>query len=245
MATRYIGISPGTTALRAPLNRTNAFAAGILVDSSDGYRLKVNQNGTWVAIGDSVNGMTAPANSDLPLKTTTDSKIVKINSRDYTQASGDTIAQQNKPSQTVTTTGSVYGMQISPRLQNGIAAAALVAVQGAPVTKGASAGTISGDVRAFEASIDLNDVDGTRTISGTVSALYAFLQAPDAGTYTGGAAVVHVSLENTKKWDFLLKVDAANGFVSGSAGTYSTADGYFIVKVGSDTMRIPYFAGTD
>jgi hypothetical protein len=182
---------------------------------------------------------------NLKFATQTDSKPILLNSRDYTQASGDSIGVQSKPSQTVTTTGAVYGVQISPRLQNAVAAAALVAVQGAPVTKGASAGTISGDVRAFEASIDLNDVDGTRTISGTVSALYAFLQAPSAGTYTGGASVIHVALENTKKWDFLIKTDTGVGCAVVGAGTYSTADGYFLVRVAGSTYRVPFFAGVD
>lgn len=192
-----------------------------------------------------VGGLLAGATANLDLKTTTDSKPVRINSRNYTQASGDSIGYQAKPSQTVTTTGAVYGSQISPRLQNGVAASALVAVQGAPVTKGASAGTISADVRAFEAAIDLNDVDGTRTVTGVVSALYAFLQAPSGGTYTGGCAVIHVPTPNTKGWDFLVNASATAGCLVVGAGTYSTSDGYFIVKVGASTYRVPFFTAVD
>jgi hypothetical protein len=222
-------------------------SAPIYVDSDDN-KLKFIPAGsgtTEIEIGTGQAGLTAPTGFDLTLATTSDNKQVELNSRSFTQASGDSIATHVAPSQTVTTTGTVYGAQITPRLQDGIAAAGLVAVQGAPVTKGASAGTISGDVRAFEASIDLNDVDGTRTISGTVSALYAFLQAPAGGTYTGGCAVIHVTLENTHKWDFLLKADANNGFVVVGAGTYSTADGYFLVRVGASTYRVPFFTAVD
>jgi len=236
MATQYLRIQA-----TAPANRTNAKAAAVYVDSSDGYKLKYNQNGTVVTVGDSVSGMTAPANTDLNLKTTTDSKTVKLNTRDYTQATGDSIGFSSKPSQTVTTTGAVYGTQISPRLQNGVAASALVAVQGAPVTKGASAGTISADVRAFEAAIDLNDVDGTRTVTGVVSALYAFLQAPSAGTYTGGCAVIHVPLENTKKWDFLMKTATGVGFVNTTA-SLGAQIGQLLVSIAGTTRAIPYYA---
>jgi hypothetical protein len=207
--------------------------------------LYVNIAGVAYPVGDAKNGLTAAATFDLNLKTTTDSKIVKINSRDYTQATGDSIAQQNKPSQTVTTTGAVYGAQFSPRLQNAVAAAALVGIQSAPLTKGASAGTISGDVRAFEAAIDLNVVDGTRTVSGVVSALYAYLQVPSAGTYTGGCAVVHIPTPDQKAWDFLINSVPTSGHVVVGAGTYSTSDGYFLVKVGSNTYRMPFFTAVD
>lgn len=56
----------------------------------------------------------APADTNLDLKTTTDSKPVRINSRNYTQASGDSIGFQATPNQTVTTTGEVFGAQLKP-----------------------------------------------------------------------------------------------------------------------------------
>jgi len=46
MANRYVEIVNGTSDPRYPQDRTNALAAGIFVDSSDGYRLKYNSNGT-------------------------------------------------------------------------------------------------------------------------------------------------------------------------------------------------------
>lgn len=233
---------------RAPSIKGYATAgsAPIYVKSTDSklYFIPAGSGTTEVEIGSGQAGLTSPATFDLVLNTTSDNRQVELNSRNFTQATGDSIAAKANPSQTVTTTGAIYGLQISPRVQDGVAAAALVAVQGAPVFKGTT-GTISGDVRAFEASIDLNDVSGTRTVSGTVSALYAFLQAPNGGTYTGGLAVLHVAAENTKKWDFLLKAEATNGFVVVGAGTYSTSDGYFLVRVGASTYRVPFFTAVD
>lgn len=46
MSTRYVGIFNGLTDTRYPLNRTNAKAAGVGVDSNDSYKYKFNSNGT-------------------------------------------------------------------------------------------------------------------------------------------------------------------------------------------------------
>lgn len=51
----------------------------------------------------------AAAANDLSINTVSDDKIVKINSRNYTQVSGSSIGFQVKPAQTVTSTGSVIG----------------------------------------------------------------------------------------------------------------------------------------
>lgn len=191
--------------------------------------------------GGTLSGTFAAAtSSDLVFNTVTDNKSVKLNSRNFTQASGDTIGYRSNPSQTVTTTGAVYGTQVSPRLQDAIAAAALVAVQGAPVLKG-NTGNISGDVRAFEASIDLNNAASGRTISGVVSALYAYLQSSNSTTYTGGCAVIHVPVEDTHKWDHFANFASGVGFVNTTASVGAQI-GQILVKVGSTVRCIPYYA---
>lgn len=57
MAVRYIEICKGITDGHFPVDRSNALAAGILVDSNDSYKLKYQQNGTLVTVPDSTNGV--------------------------------------------------------------------------------------------------------------------------------------------------------------------------------------------
>lgn len=230
--------STGTTKVR---NLPNA--AGLVYDKVDNT-IKYNKNGTIAVLADSSSGLTAISGSNLVLSTTSDTKQVALNSRNYTQTSGDSIGFKSNPSQTVTGTASVYGAQVSPRFQDAIGGGALVAIQAAPVLKG-NTGNLSSDVRAFEASIDLNNAASGRTITGTVSALYAYLQSSNSTTYTGSCAVIHVAAEDTHKWDFLVKAQATNGFVVVGAGTYSTSDGYFLVQVGASTYRVPFFTAVD
>ncbi len=52
MSTRYVGVFKGTSDAHYPPDRTNALAAGIGVDSNDGYKLKYNANGTLVTLQD-------------------------------------------------------------------------------------------------------------------------------------------------------------------------------------------------
>ena len=200
---------------------------------------RVNQVGSTAAIRHYMIGFDTLSN--LKLSTLVDTKPVLINSRDYTQTSGDSIGFQSKPSQTVTGTASVYGCQVSPRFQAAIAGGSLVGVQSAPVLKG-DTGNLSGDVRGFEASIDLNNAGtNTRTITGTVSALYAYLQSGSAMTYTGGISVIHVAAEDTKKWTHLLKTATGVGFVNTTASVGAQI-GQLLVSIAGTTRAIPYYA---
>ena len=70
---------------------------------------------------------------DVNVQTVTDSKTVKINSRNYTQASGNSIGFQAKPAQTVASSGNVIGFEVSPRVNSGIALSGSGSVIGAHV----------------------------------------------------------------------------------------------------------------
>lgn len=70
MATKYLEVCAGASDARAPLNRTTQLAAGIYVDSSNGYALTLNQNGTVVTIptnGSGVNSARATKYATLAL----------------------------------------------------------------------------------------------------------------------------------------------------------------------------------
>lgn len=57
MAIKYLEICAGSSDARAPLNRTTQLAAGIYVDSNNGYALTLNQNGTLVTIPTNQNAV--------------------------------------------------------------------------------------------------------------------------------------------------------------------------------------------
>jgi hypothetical protein len=188
-----------------------------------------------------LRGITSPATKNLIINSTSDNKPVLVNSRAYTQTSGDSIGLQSKPDQTVASSGSVYGFQISPRVESAVTlGGSLSGIQSAPIFKGA-AGTITGDVRAFEAAPDLNVLSGTRTVTGTVSALYAYLQAPSAGTYTGGCAVIHVPVSDQKPWDYLLYMPTAGQFFNNQAPT--TLAKSLTVKIGGTLYYLALYSG--
>lgn len=86
---------------------------------------------------------------DLTIVTNTDSKTIKLNAKDYTQATGDSIAFQTVPNQTVTTTGEVFGGQIKPRIANTISAATCNGLGVDSELKGTGATTVTGDLRIF------------------------------------------------------------------------------------------------
>src|ERR1700680_3566004 len=50
MAIKYVEVVAGSSDARYPVDRTSQLAAGIYVDSNDGYLLKYNQNGTFVIL---------------------------------------------------------------------------------------------------------------------------------------------------------------------------------------------------
>src|SRR5579859_2069912 len=52
MAIRYLEIVKGTSDPRYPIDRGNALAAGVYVDSNDGFKLKYIKNGTVVTLLD-------------------------------------------------------------------------------------------------------------------------------------------------------------------------------------------------
>ena len=248
MATRFIDKEYGVDVSTAIANDTTGTrkvqnlpdCTGFVYDKVSNT-LKYNKNGTIVEIPDSSAGLTAISGSHLILNTTSDDKQVRINSRSFTQASGSSIGMQSKPSQTVTTTGDVIGAEFSPRYQDAIGGGSLIAVRADPILKGTT-GNLTGNVVGVEVNLDLMDPTCSRTISGKVAALRVF---PDlGGTVTGKASVIVLATPNNGAWDFLLDVETS-GIAVGSAGTYSTADGYFLIRVPAGTMRIPFFAAVD
>lgn len=158
------------------------------------------------------------------LKTTNDTTPVRLNSRSYTQASGDSIGFQSKPSQTVTTTGTVKGGDISPRVQDGIAAANIIGLHVDTDMKGSS-GNVSGDVRVLELEV-VSDVSRTGTISGDA----ALIKGRTNLTPTVSGHVVGIKFGQSEaaggNWDGVVKAPVQAGFAAkhGGGGASLPAD---------------------
>lgn len=170
-----------------------------------------------------------PQTDDLILRTQTDSKTVKINSRNYRQATGDSIGSQSKPAQTVTTSGDVFGSQVSPRVSDAVGCGSLVGVQGAPIIKGS--GTVTGtvnNVKCFAAELtDETPSTATKVFTADLVGYHARGVAMAAGhTYSGHVVPFKVgNHENAKAWDAFLKLDAALGTHSCTTSDDKTGNG--------------------
>lgn len=200
-----------------------------------------NRISLWVDTGEF---MRVEVGNHMKIDTLTDGKNVRINSRNVTQTSGDHSGVQIKPNQTVATAG-ITGLEVSPRFAAGIAGTNLVGIKCDPLLKGGSGGNLSGSVVGIQVNIDLSTSD-TRTITGDVSAFETFLAIPSGNTYSGDIAVMRVRTVNIKAWDYFLNVDDANtGIETLASGTYSTAEGYLKIVIGSTDYRMPYYSGVD
>lgn len=178
------------------------------------------------------------------IRTTNDSKNVRINSRSYPGTSGDSSGMQCKPNRSVTGTAGITGAEFSPRFAAGIAGSNLVAIKADPLLK-AGSGNLSGKVAAVEANIDFG-ISGTRTITGDVSAFESFLAVPSTYTYSGHISFLRVRDVNIKGWDAFLNLDSSSvGLVDLTGGTYSTAQGFLKVFIADTAYRIPIYTGVD
>lgn len=182
----------------------------------------------------------AVADDHLKIETMQDGKNVRINSRDVTQAAGDHTAVSIKPNKTADGTGSVTGLEVSPRFQASMGGNGLRAVLGDPVLK-AGSGDLTGQVVAFEANLDFG-VSGTRTITGDVSAFSSFLAIPSTYTYSGLISFLRVRDVNIKGWDCFLNLDSAGtGMTTTTDKTGQTDYGTLKVYIGATLYHIALY----
>jgi hypothetical protein len=99
--------------------------------------------------------------------------------------------------------------------------------------------TVSG---AANGTVTSSNFDGVMIeVYPNVTGLQSMLHLAQDGTTTITSAIKIGGADYTNAFEFGSEGDAV---VVGS-GTYSTADGYLVIKVGSSTYRIPFFTGTD
>ena len=181
---------------------------------------------------------------NLDINSVPDNKPVRINSRDFAQTSGSSIGFQCKPNQTATTTGDVIGAEFSPRVTDA-GSGGLIGLKADVVIKAATAARTVSAVRGIEINTPSFPTSGSAyTITNDCCAIRVFPDFGSGHTFTGKKSVIKLATPNNGAWDYLLDVDT-NGIGLGSAGTYSTADGYFTVRTGATDRRIPFFDAVD
>jgi len=167
------------------------------------------------------------ASDHLTINSVGDSKSVRINTRDYVQATGDTIAVSSKPKQTITTTGDVIGVESSPRVSDA-GAGALIAMKADPLLQAATTGRTVSAVRGFESNIDFPSTGSAYTITNNVNAFRTFLDMGSGHTVSGKKAVFCVATPNTSGWDYLFDLEANSGVIGATTG--ATAAGTIKVR---------------
>lgn len=210
---------------------------------------------TFIVQGESLNDVLMQLlnyNGAKVLEVVGESGPIKMNSRDFTPTTGDSIGVQIKPAASVTkTSDGVKGLEVSPRVNSGVAMAGasgtIVGIHADAYLKGTAAGTLGGDVRALNLELVTDDA-GTRTISGNVNAIRV-RSAFSATTITGKFVPIRIEKAETqtgsKQYDAVLELPSTNAGVWNDApGTEpTTADGYIKVLVNGNARYIQLYSG--
>jgi len=215
-----------------------------LINVSNGNKFRCT-NSQW-DLEQTVTRVFGSLGNNLMLQTVSDNKPVTINSRNYTQTSGSSIGFQSKPAQTVTSTGSVIGAEISPRVNNDIDIANVIGLHVDTYLKGTTANTVSADVRGMQIEM-VTDDSGTHTVSGNVTGL-RFRTAFSATAITGDMEAIRIEFPeaqtNSQTYDQVLTLTGTvAGVWNNAPGTEpSTADGYIKVKVNGAVRYIQLYS---
>lgn len=202
-----------------------------LINLSNGNKFRCT-NSQW-DLEQVVTQVKASFGNNMALDTVSDNRQVRINSRNFTQTSGSSIGFQSKPAQTVTSTGSVIGGEISPRVNDDIDIANVIGLHVDSFLKGTTAKTISGDVRALQLELVTDDA-ATNTISGNVNAI-RIRSAFSATTITGSFIPIRIekaeAQTNSQQYTHILDLTGTETGVWNTSGAPTTNNGYIKVRV--------------
>lgn len=183
---------------------------------------------------------------DLLLLTTSDGRQVELNSRNFSQTSGDSIGFRVAPAQNVTSTGTLFGGQITPRLNNDIDLANIIGLHVDAYVRGTAAKTISGDVRALQLELVTDDA-GTNTVSGDVNAIRV-RAAFSASTLTGDMVPLKIEVAetqtNSQQWDAVFELTSTISGVWSDTDTATgdTEAGFFKVIINGNARYVMTFS---
>ena len=184
---------------------------------------------------------------NLTIMTQAVNKCVRINSRTVTGVTTESIiGMQCKPRAGDIRAAGIYGAEFEPGINEGIAGTSIISVASRPVIKASvalPAGNLSGDVRAFEASVGAY-ADSSRVIGGTASCLWCDNNMH--GAVTGGIFPIHVPNTHGGNvvWSGLAKIvsDGQIANIHASSGVALPGDvGWIRVKVGANFYKIPLY----
>jgi hypothetical protein len=249
-------------AVTGTITGTSASASALTVGANGATNpvLKVDGSASSVATGVSITG--AAAGSSVTLATIssgTDEKLllnskgrseIRINSRTDNTVTGDFIGVQIKPGQgTTKTANGVTGIEISPRLNDGVAlSGAGASIIGAHIDaylKGTT-GNVAGDVRGAQIELVTDDA-GARTITGDVTGL-RFRSAFSAAAITGNFQAIKIEKPETQTgsqtYDSVLTLTSTIPLVwnDDPATEASTAAGYIKVIVNGQPRYIQLYS---
>ena len=203
------GANPGYTFQDDPDSGLCLESAGVMALVINGSRVaRITATEIQADLSIRPQSTIATGDSHLSLNTGGDGKQVRINSRNFTQATGSSIGLQVKPAQNATSTGSVIGAEISPRINNTFTVANVIGLHTDAYLKGTTARRISGDVRGLQVEMVTDDA-ATNTISGNVSAI-RIRTAFSATTITGKFAALRIEKNevqtNSKNYDAVMEL---------------------------------------
>lgn len=170
----------------------------------------------------SITGTTdSGINQHMNLNTVNDNKQIRLNTKNYEQISGDSIAFSTAPNQTVTTTGEVFGGQIKPRVATGISAATCNGLGIDSELKGTGATTVTSDLRGL--NIYMGAASANHVIGGDV---VVFRSRAEISTNPTGHIVLHkvVNSEGSQGWDAFVKFSEALGTHTMTTSTDKTGN---------------------
>ncbi len=177
----------------------------------------------------------------LCLNTQNSNKNVRINNQTFDTAAS-IVGMQCKPRAGVAMTSGIYGAEFEPGINSGFVGTSLIGVASRPTLKGTAAGNLSGDVRAYEASVGA-DTGSVRTIAGTVSCLWC--DNNFHGTVTGGVYAIHIpnAAGGNVAWGGVMKLVDNGGTIADLASAVTgNATGVFKVMIGAVAGYVPMYS---
>jgi len=193
-----------------------------------------------------VDGGSGVSGNHKLLNTTKAGGTLRLNSVTKTDTTNDFIGFQSKPAFGVTTTKTVTGAEISPRLNDTFGAGNVIGLHVDTFLKGTGTGTISGDVRGQQIEM-VTDDNGGKTVSGNVIGLR--FRTAWSGTITGKMIGIRIEKPETqtgsKNYDYVLDLTSDNALIWRDDYTteVTTLSGALKVRVNGADRWIPLYSG--
>ena len=156
-------------------------------------------------------------------------------------ASGDVRGEYKDLEVTSTGSGETVRLRV---IANGTGCATGGTLNALHATGRVAAGkTVSGALNAARFTLEVAGT--TPTPGGTLSSIQLDSNIVTGATLGANTAFVRFSDSGAKDIPNIFNFEAASDAIVVTGGTYSTADGYIVVRVAGSTYRMPFFAGTD